>query len=118
MKKTADQIVDACAKNILREIAVWKNIQENGCNDPFWTDGCNMNLTRNHVLSYKQQIRELCEENNISLPEEYYLPTPPEVENNYMATLKQKKRVKRLKQQGIQFSRKKLAYDLAQQSLF
>ena len=39
MKKTADQIVDACAKNILREIAVWKNIQENGCNDPFWTDG-------------------------------------------------------------------------------
>lgn len=63
-------------------------------------------------------IRELCEENNISLPEEYYLPTPPEVDNNYMATLKQKKRVKRLKQQGIQFSRKKLAYDLAQQSLF
>lgn len=50
-----------------------------------------MNLTRNHVLSYKQQIRELCEENNISLPEEYYLPTPPEVDNNYMATLKQKK---------------------------
>lgn len=109
MKKTEDQIVDACAKNILREIAVWKNIQENGCN---------MNLTRNHVLSYKQQIRELCEENNISLPEEYYLPTPPEVDNNYMATLKQKKRVKRLKQQRIQFSRKKLAYDLAQQSLF
>lgn len=31
MKKTEDQIVDACAKNILREIAVWKNIQENGC---------------------------------------------------------------------------------------
>lgn len=118
MKKTIEETIDDCAKNILREIAVWKNIQENGCNDPFWTDGCNMNLTRNHVLSYKQQIRELCEANNISLPEEYYLPTPPEVDNNYMATLKQKKRVKRLKQKGIQFSRKKLAYDLAQQSLF
>lgn len=118
MKKTTEQTIDDCISHLIKEIAIWKHIQEYGCNDPFWPDGCNMNLTRNHVLSYKQQIRELCEENNISLPEEYYLPTPPEVDNNYMATLKQKKRVKRLKQQGIQFSRKKLAYDLAQQSLF
>lgn len=118
MKKTIEETIDDCISRLIKEIAIWKHLQEYGCNDPFWTDGCNMNLTRNHVLSYKQQIRELCEENNISLPEEYYLPTPPEVDNNYMATLKQKKRVKRLKQQGIQFSRKKLAYDLAQQSLF
>lgn len=118
MKKTTEQTIDDCISRLIKEIAIWKHIQEYGCNDPFWPDGCNMNLTRNHILSYKQQIRELCEANNISLPEEYYLPTPPEVNNNYMATLKQKKRVKRLKQKGIQFSRKKLAYDLAQQSLF
>lgn len=118
MKKTIEETIDDCISRLIKEIAIWKHLQEYGCNDPLWTDGCNMNLTRNHVLSYKQQIRELCEANNISLPEEYYLPTPPEVDNNYMATLKQKKRVKRLKQKGIQFSRKKLAYDLAQQSLF
>lgn len=118
MKKTEDQIVDACAKNILREIAVWKNIWENGCNDPLWTDGCNMNLTRKHILSYKWQIMELCEKNNLPLPEEYYLPTPPKVDNDYMATLNQKERVERLKQQGAQLNRKKTAYDLTQQSLF
>ena len=44
-----------------------------------------MNLTRNHILSYKREIREICEENSIPLPEEYYFPTPPEIDNNYMA---------------------------------
>ena len=39
----------------------WRNyINENSCNDPFWPDGCNMNLTRNHIISYKN-IAELCE---------------------------------------------------------
>ncbi len=52
------------------------------------------------------------------LPDGYYLPTPPEVDNDYMATLSQKERVKRLKQQGAQLNRKKKAYDLAQESLF
>ncbi len=118
MKKTTEQTVDDCIRHLIEEIAIWKRIQEYGCNDPFWPDGCNMNLTRNHILSYKQQIRELCEKNNLPLPEKYYLPTPPEVDDDYMATLSQKERVKRLKQQGAQFNHKKTAYDLAQQSLF
>ena len=77
-----------------------------------------MNLTRNHILSYKGEIREICEANSIPLPEEYYFPTPPEVDNNYMATLKQQKRVKRLRQQGNKLNCKKIEYDLEQQSLF
>lgn len=118
MKKTTEQTIDDCISRIIKEIAIWKCLQEYGCNDPFWPDGCNMNLTRNHILSYKQQIRELCEESSIPLPVEYYLPTPPEVDNNYMATLKQKQRVDRLKQRGEKLNRKKLEYDLEQQSLF
>lgn len=118
MKKTPEQLINDYVNYIFREVAIWKYIQDHGCNDPFWTDGCNMNLTRNHILSYKRQIREICEENNIPLPEGYYLPTPPEVDDNYMATLKQKERVKRLKQQGIRLNRKKSVCDLTQQSLF
>ena len=117
-KKTPEQIIKEYTYNIIREIAIWKHIQEQGCNDPFWPDGCNMNLTRNHILSYKREIREICEENSIPLPEEYYFPTPPEIDNNYMATLKQKQRVQRLRRQAYKLNRKKTEYDLEQQSLF
>lgn len=117
-KKTPDQIIKECVNNIIREIATWKHIQLCGCNDPFWPDGCNMNLTRNHILSYKREIREICEENSLPLPEEYYLPTPPEVDNNYMANLKQKQRVTRLREQGMKLIKKKIKYDIGQQSLF
>lgn len=77
-----------------------------------------MNLTRNHILSYKREIREICEENNFTLPEEYYLSTPPEVDDDYMASLNQKERVKRLRQQGAKLTKKRIEYDLEQQSLF
>ncbi len=118
MKKTPEQLIKECVYSIIREIGVWKRIQKYGCNDPFWPDGCNMNLTRNHILSYKREISEICEENNLSLPEEYYLPTPPEVENSYMANTKQKERVKRLRQEGFSIKRKRVKYSMEQQSLF
>ena len=77
-----------------------------------------MNLIRNHIISYKHDIREICEANNMPLLEMYYLPTPPEVDNNYMANLKQKERVNRIQQQGVKFTKKKVEYDLEQMSLF
>lgn len=40
MKKTAEQLIKECAYSIIREIGAWKHIQEHGCNDPFWPDGC------------------------------------------------------------------------------
>lgn len=43
----------------------------------------------------------------MALPKEYFLKVPPEVDNNYMASFKQKARVDRLKQQGDTLSRKK-----------
>ncbi len=118
MKKTPEQLIKECTYSIIREIGVWKHIQEYGCNDPFWPDGCNMNLTRNHILSYKREICEICEENSIPLPKEYWLPTPPEVENSYMANTKQKERVKRLRQEGFTIKRKRVKYSMEQQSLF
>ncbi len=70
-RKTPEQTLKECTYNIIREIAIWKHIQEHGCNDPFYPDGCNMNLTRNHILSYKGEIREICEENSIAIREKY-----------------------------------------------
>ena len=106
-ENTQEQQLKLLCGLIIRECDTWNNINENGCNDPFWPDGCNMNLTRNHIIAYKRDIAELCEKAGMPLPEEYFLKVPPEVDENYMASLKQKARVERLKQQGDKLSRKK-----------
>jgi hypothetical protein len=57
-------------------------------------------------------------ENNLPLPEEYYLPLPPDVGRNYMANLKQEERVKRLQQFGTTLKTGKVQYKEEQLSMF
>ena len=57
----------------------WRKIQEEGCNDPFWSDGANLNLIRNHIIYFRDEIRKLCENKNLPLPELYYEEVPPGV---------------------------------------
>ena len=89
-QKTPEQELELLRENLLHERVIWERINENGCNDPFWADGCNMNLTRNHILSYRNEIANCCEEHNLPLPEEYFLKVPPEVDDDYMASFNQK----------------------------
>lgn len=70
-----------------------------------------MNLTRNHIIYALRQIAELCEEHGWELPEEYYLPVPPEVPDNYMANLDQVERVKRIRQCSKRLTTVKTEYD-------
>lgn len=63
----------------------WEHLKEYGGSDPFWEDGCNMNLVRSHILYYKLQIKELCDKKGLELPEIYYTQTPVEVDGKYMA---------------------------------
>ena len=106
-ENTPEQQLKLLCSLIIRERAEWNYINENGCNDPFWPDGCNLNLTRNLIISYKRDIAELCEKTGLPFPEEYFLKVPPEVEDNYMANMKQKERVERLRGQGNKLSQKK-----------
>lgn len=108
--KTAEQQIQDLRQNILDERSHWKYLNNNGCNDPFWPDGCNMNLTRNHIIYYRKQIEEICEENGLQLPVEYFLTVPPQVDNNYMANLKQKKRVESLKKSCRYLTTKKAKF--------
>lgn len=109
-KKTPElQIKDMCFE-IIREREHWKDINNHGCNDPVWGDGMNMNLTRNHILYYRHQIENICLECGITLPEEYFLPVPPEVDNCYMANLSQKKRVQKIRQMGNKVITKKIKF--------
>lgn len=109
-RKTPEQELKELREDIIRERNHWNYINEHGCNDPFWPDGCNLNLTRNHIISYRKEIEMLCEEHGFPLPEEYYYKIPPVVDDNYMANLKQKKRVERLVQQGNKLTKKKTKF--------
>lgn len=63
----------------------WEHLRIYGGQDPTWSDGCNMNLVRNHIKHYKFDIKELCDDKGLELPEIYYIETPSEVDNKYMA---------------------------------
>lgn len=116
-KKTPEQELKELRKEIRQEIDHWEDINQNGCNDPFWPDGTNMNLTRNHIIYSKRQIAEICEEHGIPVPEEMYLPIPPVVNEYYMASLKQKRRVE-LIGHPERLITKRNKYDREQLSIF
>lgn len=123
MKKKAElNPIEKYAPQIVREINQWNYILEHGCSDPFWPDGCNMNLVRNHIISYKREIAKYCEATGSELPPEYYLPTPPEVDENYMAVKKGERadRIKRLEEFSNQTKKqiKKMLPEDGQLTLF
>jgi len=68
-----------CVEGIKDSVHRWNEIREKGSNDPFWPDGVNMNLVRNHIIYYQEQIRELCSENGMIEPEEVDWDLPPKV---------------------------------------
>lgn len=109
--KTPKEMLQVACSEIKREIEHWNYLRDYGCQDPFWPDGSNMNLTRNHIISYRREIVEICKQNGLELPTEYYLPVPPQVPEEYMANLDQKERVKRLRQMGETLTTEKVDYD-------
>ncbi len=65
----------------------WDHIFEHGCSDPFWPDGINLNLVRNHIFYYRKQIEEKYPEGQ--RPEIYDREVPPEVDNYYIARVEE-----------------------------
>lgn len=61
----------------------YEEVLENGCNDPLWADGLNLNLIRNHIIIVKRNI-----EKELSIdeyPDVYYKMTPEKIDDDYMA---------------------------------
>lgn len=61
----------------------WEHIYEHGCSDPFWSDGTNLNLIRNHIFYYQNQIEENFAPENY--PTIYFKQIPPEIDDDYIA---------------------------------
>lgn len=72
------------AAELERGYAQWDELFTKGGSDPFWTDGVGIELVRNHIIFYKQQLEK--QGNSLfGLPDAYYRELPPEVDCNYMA---------------------------------
>ena len=97
-KITEKEQLEKYKKELEETFKRWDTIVVDGCNDPFWSDGCNINLVRNHILYYKNKIYDLSISLSLPLPSIYFIPTPPIVPNNYLARGKegQEKRWERI----------------------
>lgn len=84
-KQTPESQIAEYVLCIKRELKQWDYLYQIGGQDPFWPDGSGLNLARNHIISYKMDIQKLCEEYALPVPPEADLPTPREVDSNYMA---------------------------------
>ncbi len=61
----------------------WNYLYKHGGSDPFWEDGGNLNLVRNHICYYREKIKESMPEENY--PAVFFQDIPPEVDSKYMA---------------------------------
>lgn len=63
--------------------AQWESLYLQGGSDPFYPDGVNLNLVRNHILYFKRQIEET--QPLYKNTELFQRELPPQVEDGYMA---------------------------------
>lgn len=68
------------AKELEKDWNRWNHLYRFGGSDPFYTDGVNLNLVRNHIFWDREKIKE--EDEMHPALNEY--PVPPEVPNDYM----------------------------------
>ena len=85
-KRTVEQI----RADLDKAFARWDQINKDGCNDPFWSDGVNMNLVRNHIISHYRLLSKKLENVQLSLFDTGMdmtneRPVPPLVPADYMS---------------------------------
>ena len=74
-----------------KSLEKWNDIYANGCSDPFWPDGINLNLVRNHILYYNSQIQSLAQKEGTQLSlfetisDVELVEVPQKVADDYMA---------------------------------
>lgn len=57
------QDVESLVNSINESFARWDHIYQHGTSDPFWPDGVNANLVRNHIIYFRRQLEEMPREN-------------------------------------------------------
>jgi len=83
MNKTPTEKLKALVAECKERYDRWNKEREEGCCDPNWSDGVNLNLVRNHIIYYKRKIRHTCEEVGLVIPSIYYRALPPELPSDF-----------------------------------
>lgn len=84
-KQTPDEMLAQLTEEAIRSYDRWQFIYENGCSDPNWEDGVNLNLVRNHLIYYKREISKLCKEHGFEKTQVLFRKLPSRVPAHYMA---------------------------------
>ena len=84
-KKKQQITAQSLESTLLDEYRRWKQIFDEGCSDPFWEDGVNIQLTRNHILHTKGEIQRHLKDNFIAYPDSFFYPEPIQLPNYFMA---------------------------------
>lgn len=71
-------------ESLIKAYQNWENTRETGCHDPHYDDSVNLNLLRNHILYYKNQMEEKYGEDLGKYPEIYFKELPPEMDRGFM----------------------------------
>ena len=84
--RTAAQVLEALEQDFAR----WDYINEHGSSDPFWPDGVNMNLVRNHIINGYRLLATKLENVQLSLFDTgldmtNLRPVPPKVDPDFMS---------------------------------
>lgn len=79
-------------KDLESEYERYNKILNFGCNDPFWSDGININLAVNHISYYKINLIKLHVLYGFKLPESFDKDIPPEMPQDFIC--KKKKIIK------------------------
>lgn len=85
MKRKKEPTEEEIRTQIQERFDHWNEIATHGCQDPYWEDGSNMNLVRNHILYYYRILYErgfTIMDFFGEYPDER--PVPPKVPMSYM----------------------------------
>ena len=85
LPKRVNEEFEASVSGLTKSYERHKTILTEGTTDPFWEDGCNANLVRNHIIYHKRKLEEICNKHGIKLPDCYFQTTPAAVDPKYMA---------------------------------
>ena len=84
-KENLAEEYNAYTKRLEESFRQWDELKKNGSQDPFYADGVNMNLVRNHIIYDKGELERICKASLFKLPDIYYEETPEEVPMDFMA---------------------------------
>ena len=78
--------IESLVQDVRLEYGRWLYIRKHGCSDPFWPDGVNMNIVRNHIIYDKTEIANLLiSDFRLGVDDARDVPIPPEVDEYFMA---------------------------------